>query len=109
MSPIPIRESDRPQAVDESAEHATVALKRAIDHELGDGLKGLLAELLILELVQRTQCAQEHVRKVAALCRPLPRRARKALASSALNYPRKRGNSNRFASSSGSPARCIGS
>ncbi len=57
MSPIPARESDRPQSVDESAKHATVALNSAIDHELGDGLKGLLAGLLILELVQRTKCA----------------------------------------------------
>ena len=49
--------SNRPQPVNKSAEHATVALDRAIDHELGDRLKCCLAEFLVLQFIQRVERA----------------------------------------------------
>ena len=50
-SGAPSTRSDRPHPLKESTEHATVALKRAIDHEPGDSLKCFLAEFLVLEFV----------------------------------------------------------
>ena len=51
--------SDWPHSFEESAEYATVALKTLSNHLPSEGLKGLLAQIVILEFVQQIERAHE--------------------------------------------------
>ena len=60
-----------PHPIEESAEYATVALERAINHERRDSLECFLVEILVLELVESVESVERAWEQSLALSRLL--------------------------------------